>query len=138
MAWGTVEHQSAGGRMFTQAVVHPTAWHQYAAPAAGLALSSHYVACFIADSKAWWVQDDWREPPEGGCISPHVWFFCCLKMATMVSTAQYPEWLTAHPFRDFPIGHCPSAGQSCTATAYNFDNSNRKFSPTTATRRPLV
>jgi hypothetical protein len=59
--------------------------------------------------------------------------FCCLKMATMVSTAQRPEWLTAHPTWDFPIGRCSSAGQSCTATAYNFDTSNRKCSPTTAT-----
>jgi hypothetical protein len=59
--------------------------------------------------------------------------FCCLKMATMVSTAQRPEWLTAHPFRDFPIGRCPSADQSCTAIAYNFEDSNRKFSATTAT-----
>jgi hypothetical protein len=48
-------------------------------------------------------------------------------MATMVSTAQRQESLTAHPFRDFPIGRCPSADQSCTVTAYNFDDSNHNF-----------
>jgi hypothetical protein len=40
--------------MFTRAVVHPTAWQQYAVPAAAQVPSGHHLVHFTTDSEAWW------------------------------------------------------------------------------------
>jgi hypothetical protein len=105
--------------MFTRAVVHPTAWQQYAVPAAAQVPRGHHLVHFTTDSEAWWPRRTGVNR-RGRIHLATCLVFLLSKDGHHGQPCAAPGVVDSSPYRDFPIGRCPSADQSCAVTAYNF------------------